>query len=533
MLEVTKMKRLAKYKFFLPLLAAVFLGLALVAPVKAAIDVGSELDPPCQTNLDCPAGTRCVSRGGQKRCLQTVVPKNSLEDFQKKVVEAEEQGIQIRENWLFGSLVNVMDSSSTIVVGELDWEAINRMAVTGKRENIQIGGALGLGSRLVATVLSTPPASGVEYLADMGRNIGVVKSAYAQNQGIGFDKMTNLLPLWKATRNLAYILFVVIFIALGLMIMFRVKLDPKTVITIQNAIPRLVIALILVTFSYAIAGLLIDLTYLIIYLAILALEGPLKLAGTTVAAEQAKFVGLGFGEAVGLVFGGLTRAGAAFVGWLGVVVVGLIAAIVILFPPATLLGVAAVSLPFLIFLIIALFLIFKLFFSLISVYIQIILAIIFAPLQIMLGVLPGNEKNGFGTWFNNLLANIVIFPAVALFLLIGWILTSIPGPEWTPPVLGVGGGALTAFISFGVLLTVNRVPDIVKSFFAGKPFDFGKATEETLHTKQISGTAKGYGGTTFIEKPAQIPLVGTWIDHHITKEQRTGIVSGLFGGKKP
>ena len=52
-------------------------------------------------------------------------------------------------------------------------------------------------------------------------------------------------------------------IVIGFMVMFRRKIDPKTVITVQNALPKIVLALLLVTFSYAIAAFMIDLMYLV------------------------------------------------------------------------------------------------------------------------------------------------------------------------------------------------------------------------------------------------------------------------------
>jgi len=47
------------------------------------------------------------------------------------------------------------------------------------------------------------------------------------------------------------------------MIMLRVKISPQAVVTVQSAIPKLITTLILVTFSYAIAGLVIDLCNLV------------------------------------------------------------------------------------------------------------------------------------------------------------------------------------------------------------------------------------------------------------------------------
>ncbi len=48
----------------------------------------------------------------------------------------------------------------------------------------------------------------------------------------------------------------------GLMVMFRQRINPQTVITAQAALPGLVIGLILITFSYFLAGLISDTAFI-------------------------------------------------------------------------------------------------------------------------------------------------------------------------------------------------------------------------------------------------------------------------------
>jgi len=106
---------------------------------------------------------------------------------------------------------------------------------------------------------TNPPASGIQYFADLGNKLKIVKPALAQqDEGIGFNLMKTTQPIWQVFRNITYILFVFILVGMGFAIMFRVKISPQAVITFQSALPRIVIALILITFSYAIVGLLID-----------------------------------------------------------------------------------------------------------------------------------------------------------------------------------------------------------------------------------------------------------------------------------
>jgi type IV secretory pathway VirB6-like protein len=135
--------------------------------------------------------------------------------------------------------------------------------------------------------------------------------------------------------------------------------------------------------------------------------------------------------------------------------------------------------------IIALYVMFKLFISLVKCYISIVLSVIFGPIQIMLGVLPGTRM-GFGGWLRNLFANIAVFPVTALFMLLGWVLVdqlvgaAKTGQMWSPPVIHSTGGSLLALISFGMLLIVHKVPDMVKEALQVKPFPYGTAIGEAL-----------------------------------------------------
>src|SRR5690606_25281628 len=84
--------------------------------------------------------------------------------------------------------------------------------------------------------------------------------------GLGFSSLDPILDTWKAFRNVAYLFYVIMFLVIGFMIMFRQKISSQAVVTAQQALPKIIISLIAVTFSYALAGLMIDAMYLIMYL---------------------------------------------------------------------------------------------------------------------------------------------------------------------------------------------------------------------------------------------------------------------------
>ncbi len=135
-----------------------------------------------------------------------------------------------------------------------------------KAENVG-GGAITFVSHAIGGTFNMPVSSS-QYVYALREQFGISKSAYAQETGYGFKSLGPILQVWKAFRNLVFLFFVLIFSAVGIGIMFRFKMDARTVMTIQNQIPKLTIGLVLITFSYAIAGFLIDMMYVVVYLII-------------------------------------------------------------------------------------------------------------------------------------------------------------------------------------------------------------------------------------------------------------------------
>ena len=129
----------------------------------------------------------------------------------------------------------------------------------------------GFMSNLIVLPYVNPPASGVYWAYSGLQNAGFVPKTYAA-EGIGFAAIKPLMSIWKVFRDLSYMLLVLVLIAIGFMIMFRAKINPQTVISVENSLPKIVIALLLITFSFPIAGFLIDLMYFLIILAIVILS---------------------------------------------------------------------------------------------------------------------------------------------------------------------------------------------------------------------------------------------------------------------
>jgi hypothetical protein len=212
------------------------------------------------------------------------------------------------------------------------------------------------------------------------------QSVYA----VGYEDLmeTGIDTLWSVTRNIAYVGFVVVMIIVGFMIMFRNKVGGQTVVTIGNAIPRVIIGLVLVTFSFAIAGLILDISGIFMRVIAGILQSDIAihniwklLAGTTVAGAGAVGAGTGIGIAVivGLIIGSLG--------------------------PSALIGVFIA----LIVLGIVLFGAIKLWFTLVKTYFSLLINVIVSPLAIMAGSIPGNDAMTTNI-FKSMLRNALVFP---------------------------------------------------------------------------------------------------------------------------
>lgn len=376
-----------------------------------------------------------------------------------------------------------------------------------KGVSYQHSAVAGLSTTALA-MYQNPPAETKTYIADVGQTLGFMPKK-AQAQGIGFSGLAALLELWKSFRNIAYALLAVILIVVGFMVMFRKKIDPKTVVTVQNAIPRIVIALLLVTFSYAIVGVMIDLMYLAIVMIVSIVSGA---AGPALGQSVSLFttggscVGSGTGaveigagtattEKVASVLfnggvGGLMQffMGSGFQAWDDIaamltggfdpkttaayfIVPGLIGALV---GGGKGLFTGLVSAPILLTLIILIVLIFgfiRLVFMLIDAYINIIISLLTAPFHLMMEAVPGT--NAFANWFKNLLSKIIVFPITAVLLLVAAILTSqnVATSIWAPPMLSTGGGTfgMAGIIGLGMLLVIPTVVGGIQKGLKAEP----------------------------------------------------------------
>ncbi|KKR70145.1 MAG: hypothetical protein UU14_C0056G0007 [Candidatus Roizmanbacteria bacterium GW2011_GWB1_40_7] len=192
-------------------------------------------------------------------------------------------------NWTQSVMIEVMSALTCQIAGvdpvnpkQSCLGADQKTGKIGFLPSPQEGGAIGFMGNMIAT-LYTPPLHTADYFQNLAQNFGISKKTYAQTTGTGFQSLTPLIGIWSAFRNIVYLLLVIVFVVIGLAVMLRVKIDPRTVMTIQNQIPKIIIGILAVTFSFAIAGFLIDMMWVLIYLSFGIISGISKEAAVSVA----------------------------------------------------------------------------------------------------------------------------------------------------------------------------------------------------------------------------------------------------------
>ena len=370
------------------------------------------------------------------------------------------------------------------------------------------GGAIGTIANATA-YLFNPPVHTADFIAYTKSNFGIVKNANAQIAGNGLNQLHPIVGVWVLFRNLTYVIFVIVFIFIGVGIMFRRKIDPRTVMTVQNQVPKIIISLLLITMSLAIAGFLIDVMWVSTYFVIKEVSSvdpstpnagtliggqiynnPLSLSAILFGKENINWnAAQSIGDVVSSTInpstntatppsacdnGGipiLCNLGDLFASTLGSVLNAIWAGLI-----SFIVGIVA----FLIISIAILWSLIKLWFGLLRAFISILINITVGPFWIIAGLIPGQETLGFGNWVRELMGNLMAFPAVIALFLLGKIIidgfgsiavtptdsTSIT-KIFVPPLIGgvQQQDKLGALIGLGIILASPHVVDTVKKAF--------------------------------------------------------------------
>lgn len=335
-------------------------------------------------------------------------------------------------------------------------------------------------------------------------------SVYAQS---GYDLLvsTGIDQLWESVRNLSYVVFVIVLIVAGFMMMFRQKIGGQLAVTVFNTIPQVILSLILVTFSFSIVGLILNLSATLTNVAagILGLSSPAD--GVTVTGPISIFMDFVTGDIINF-----APIGTAFVGSLSTAVVGSIlantAGIAALGAAAPLVagGVAIVGFIGLLLVIVVLGIVLvgsiKVFITLLKAYVGILIDTILAPLYLTMSALPGRSQMR-GDWFRRIVKNALTFTLVFFFLNLSvWLFNanvnlSFPSDlaQGNPGALSGGVGTipwlLKAIISIYLIYVAAESPKFLDEFL---PQTGGKNIAAALQ-----GAAKGAFG--------KVPVIGNMV----------------------
>jgi len=411
------------------------------------------------------------------------------------------------------------------------------------------GAVMGM-TNLIAKTYNIPVNTN-DYVKYVASGFSIIKPAYAQTTG--FDNLSALISLWKKVRDLTYLGFVLMFVLIGLGVMLRVKLDPRTVMTIQNQIPKAVVYLLLITFSYAIAGLLVDGMWVATFTGVNIitdgitctdgvtltqkgtvnlLDNPIHYVNRTLGCpfdaggaevnrstvfRLGQVVGNTLGEIVSTtilsVFGDFNNMRCAWtdsstygncikLGFQEVVswIIGFIMMLAI---------------------IVAVFVqLIRVWINLLKAYLQIILYTILGPIWILAGIIPNNQNFGFMVWVRKMLASLAIFPITIYLFLVAVVLASdqsIQSPDigagqvFLPPMVGNPNIAdnMGFLLALGVILITPQVVEMTREMFKTSPSKYApaamaaigagmgsamapvKKTWGALNARDQSGGAKG------------------------------------------
>lgn len=406
--------------------------------------------------------------------------------------------------------------------------------------------AFGFISKAITVPFANPPASGIAWVNDSLQNAGFVPKTMAA-EGIGFASIKPFASLWIIFRDLSYMLLVIVLIGIGFMIMFRAKLNPQTIISVENALPKIVISLILITFSFAIAGFIIDLMYIIIGILVSVLiKNPTVPNQVTIfkndymmagAMDMFRDIRLRFGThsigaALGSAFTQITPipvylalrsvGGVTFIflmKWFIEFIVNNSTAVVGaeglqlaaeglgsvlgsflkfgVFPVVTfiffIIGFVYV-IPWIVMLAIGfsvLFLFFRIFFMLFTSYLKLIINIIIAPLLLLFEAIPG--RNAFKYWILNIISCLIPFPIIIFVFLLSYLIVSEPNitgmTARLPYLYGIDSNSFRLMIGIGIIFLI---PDFVKTLkevlgIKELPFNIGIGT-------YFGGVSAGAGG---------------------------------------
>ena len=419
-------------------------------------------------------------------------------------------------NWIINSLMGQVFPLNVLYSNDL-FNELEEVLLSQKTPDLASYLKFGPAGLLLGVISQTTvqqPASGIAYFKNLASRFSLAPPASAQ--GYGYTAISGLQDLWTASRNLSYFILIIVMIAAGFMIIFRVKIGAQTAVTIQMLLPRIIITLLLITFSYAIAGFVIDLIYVIISIVVYAFLGAGTGSNTVI-----NFISSGRALMWVNFFFMLMLIPLMAIPFLGGGLMAIIIGLVITF------------------------LLMKVAWMMLKTYVTFLALIVFGPWMIAFGLLSPRDSYlsaGFGSWLRNILAHASVFATVPIMFLFSIMLFMQPiwgiintivtvlgvsDTTWgefvgsvtlfdsgSLPVLPFAPGVPNSFyaiiLGFVVLAMIPKAAEMMRDFLKASKFGYGSAMGQALGPvvsvgrtaggvaapNVFSGIQTAYGGTT-------------------------------------
>jgi len=302
------------------------------------------------------------------------------------------------------------------------------------------GSLVGIAFTLERATKEPVPLSFAYYFKQNAQKIPFIKNtAYAQGIDTVYKGplLSTVYNYWEVARNFSYAFMAIVMMIIGILIITQKKVDAKTAVTVQQALPQVIIALFLITFSYPIGATGASLGYGLLNSAGVWAKDLLNLQ--PLSASDLSSIGL---------WAFLNSLGSGIVsGFFGFIssIISTIYSILVLF-------------------------------RILGIYLRMLLSIIVSPIIFSIGALPGQQSNT-AKWFKQFGAYIISLPATILgFELvkqIGYDVTKVMLTEWDTTVQSQYGGfllgALTVVVSPLVTISgmqvVMKIPSKIDEYF--------------------------------------------------------------------
>jgi len=284
-----------------------------------------------------------------------------------------------------------------------------------------------------------PPANMAYYWNDSIKNIPVLNKALAATTYE--HKLINaVLNIWKGVRNIALGLMSIILLYMGILIILRKKVNSQLVVSVQYAIPKIIIGLVLIIFSYPIGAMITSLGWTLFHSAKPIIDAVFNFS----SAEHSMNIGAGY---IGL---------------------ALMAILITVF-------VAGMNIPVLLAIIILALVILILYFGVkikaFVIYLKMVFSIISAPVEFAIGTVPGSESR-IMEWFKRMAKYLVTLFFMGGIVHLCVVLSLMIIKDYTSQGTGTGffiSMAAPLFVllfGFGLAISMDKK---VGEFFGDKP----------------------------------------------------------------